>query len=408
MSAHPSAGSFRSHRAVRAFGALGAAALLAALPVHAEFSPLSTHPEGFGMPVAPMGARERAMGEGGMAAVNPRGFFLPNISRAAWHDRTVFLASLEGDVDWLRDRNSSTRQSSGGFPTLATLFHTKIAGTFGVHYQQTYLRNFEVRAPATPGEPQAAYVTEGGVYGLGASWAYAPVSWLALGLTHNIVLGRDRTIRPVTFDGVAPLEAEPLADTTLETSSTGRSTTVSTTIRLPASVDLAFSYTHPATLDVSRRRATGGQGSDPVADTTSSLPRAFAVGAGWKQGRRQTVVADFFYEAWDDDGLRNPAWQASAGYEFRASESPFDGLLERTAWRAGGGYKVLYLREVPELFATAGFGMPLGPRGHQLDVAVKYGHRRLDGNTFFQEDYLKVTASVTGVSVWGQPVRKRR
>lgn len=389
-------------------GLVAAALLLLVLPAAAEFSPLSTHPEGPGMPVAQMGARERAMGEGGMAAVNPRGFYLPNISRAAWHDRTVFLATLEGDVDWLRDRNSSTRQGTGGFPTLATLFHTKMAGTFGVHYQQTYVRNFEVRTLAAPGEPQASYVTEGGMYGFGASWAYAPVSWLALGVTHNIVLGRDRTIRATDFGDAAPPEAEPMSDTTLETSSSGRATTLSTTVRLPANLDLAFSYTHSASLDVDRRRSVNRQGSDPVADTTASLPRVFAVGAGWKPDRRQAVVADFIYEDWTGGELLNPAWQLSAGYEFRASESPFDGLLKRTAWRAGAGYKVLYLREVPELFATAGFGMPLGPRGHQLDVAVKYGHRQLDGNTFFQEDYLKVSASVTGVSVWGQPVRKRR
>jgi hypothetical protein len=97
-----------------------------------------------------------------------------------------------------------------------------------------------------------------------------------------------------------------------------------------------------------------------------------------------------------------------AGYEFRASLSPFDGLLKRTAWRAGAGYKMLYLREVPEVYATAGFGMPLGPRGHQLDFAMKYGHRRFDGNTFFTEDYVKLSASVVGVSVWGQPARRRR
>ena len=381
---------------------------LAAATVRAEFSPLSVHPEGFGMPVAQMGARERALGEGGLAAVSRSGFYLPNVSRSAFHDKTVFVASLENDVDWLRDDASSSRMTTGAFPNLATLIKTKAFGTFGAYYQQSHLRNFAVSIPASGSTPEASYVAEGGLYLLGISWAYAPFDWLALGVSQNLALGRDRYIREVDFGTAGPDESENLADTTLETGSQGAYPSVSATLRLPKKLDLALSYTHSARLDVNRSRSTNNVVSDPVADTTARLPQVFAVGAAWRPDQRQTAVIDLFYENWKNAGPVNPAWQVSAGYEYRESESPFDGLMSRTAWRIGAGYKTLYLRELPEVFATAGFGMPLGLRGHQLDVSVKYGHRSFDGNTFFAEDYVKVTASVVGVSVWGQPVRRRR
>jgi hypothetical protein len=39
---------------------------------------------------------------------------------------------------------------------------------------------------------------------------------------------------------------------------------------------------------------------------------------------------------------------------------------------------------------------------------LKYGHRSFSGDTFFAEDYVKISASVVGVAIWGQPARKRR
>jgi hypothetical protein len=383
-------------------------ALLAAA-AHAEFSPLSVHPEGFGMPVAPMGARERALGEAGMASIPLGGGFYPsNPARTAFNDKTVFTATLENDVDWLRDDASSTRQTTGAFPSLATLVKTKTFGTFGAYYQQAFQRNFEARMARSGDSATTGYIAEGGLYTLGASWGYAIRPWLSVGVAENLVLGRDRYIRSTDFTGTAPAEAEDLADTTLETSAVGSYPTISVMVRLPRNLDLALAYSHSASLDVERSRSTTYQGSDPVADTTADLPQTVSFGASWRPDKRQTAIFDVVYENWTDTRLLNPAWSVGAGYEFRASQSAFDGLLKRTAWRAGAGYKMLYLREVPEVYATAGFGMPLGLRGHQLDFAVKYGHRSLESGTLFTEDYVKLSASVVGVSVWGQPARRRR
>jgi long-chain fatty acid transport protein len=375
---------------------------------HAEFSPLSSNSEGFGLPVAPMGARERGMGEGGLAAVSNKGFFLPNISRSAFYDKTAFIATLEGDGDLLQDDTRSSRIGSGSFPTLATLFKTRSVGTFGAYYQETSQRNFEVLQPASGIYPEKHYVAEGGMFILGASWAYAPLSWLALGASENYVLGRDRYIQSANFPGIAPPEANPLEGDTLEITHEGSYPSVSATVRTRL-FDFALSYTHSADLDSHRDRQTSAVLSDTLPDgVTQSLPRIYAVGTAWKPDRRQTAALDFSYEDWKGEGAINPAWQTSVGYELRGSDNPFDNLFERTTWRAGAGYKTLYLQDVPEIYATLGAGMPLGPRGHTLDFSVKYGHRSYDGINSFTEDYVKLSASIVGVSVWGQPARKRR
>src|SRR5690606_39290648 len=77
------------------------------------------------------------------------------------------------------------------------------------------IRGFHVTGVQTCALPIFA---EGGLYVLGLSWAYAPVSWLGLGVSQNLSLGRSRFIRPVDFTGIAPPEADNLIDTTLETS----------------------------------------------------------------------------------------------------------------------------------------------------------------------------------------------
>jgi hypothetical protein len=372
----------------------------------AEFSPLSIHDEGLGMPVSISGARERALGEGGLAAVGNKGFTLANVSRAAWYDKTSFVATLEGDADWVRDDDgNSSRIGSGGFPSLATHIKTKKFGVFGAHYQQTHMRRFEV--VSSPGSsPYETWQAEGGMYLLGLSYAYSPVSWLALGVSQNFAIGRDRFIYTADFD--VPPEAEPLTGDTLEIRRQGSFPSASVTFRTKP-VDIALSYTHSADLTAKVDRHTTGMLSDSVPDgVATDLPRVYALGAAWKFARRQIALADFIYEDWADEGLLNPAWQASVGYEFRGTDSPFDTYWKRASWRVGAGYKVLYLRETPEVFATAGLGLPLGPRGHGLDVSLKYGHRRVEGLSSLTEDYVKLSASIVGVSVWGQPARRRR
>jgi hypothetical protein len=59
-------------------------------------------------------------------------------------------------------------------------------------------------------------------------------------------------------------------------------------------------------------------------------------------------------------------------------------------------------------FGSLGLGLPLGRRGSQIDLALKVGHREADGIDYFQEDFIKLSATLTGVGTWGTPARRRR
>jgi long-chain fatty acid transport protein len=380
---------------------------LAAGLAHAEFSPLSSEKDGQGMPIAPMEARERGMGEAGMAALSSKGFFLPNVSRSAYFDRTSFTATLESDMDWLRDNSSSSHNLTTAVPTLGTFIKTPKAGTFGLYYQQTYLRHFGV-ARDTAGIEEG-YDAEGGLYQLGLSWAYSPIPLFALGVAGNFVLGHDRFIdRALLANSDSTLNAENLQDT-LEMTRLGFSPTFSATLH-QRRFDIAVAFTPEVNLNTRRENRITGMLVDSISDTSRASPMALAAGVGWRVSSRQTAIADVYLEDWKGGtgSFLNLAYKIAVGYELRGLDNPFEEYHKRLTYRGGLGYDLLYLRKTPEIYGTLGMGFPLGPRGHVLDVSLKYGHRSFSGNTFFAEDYVKISASIVGVAIWGQPALKRR
>ncbi len=370
----------------------------------AEFSPLSIHPEGFGMPLAEMGARERGMGEAGMAALSSQGYFLPNPSRSAFFDRTSFIATLETDLDWLRDDNTSNRMTSAAVPTIATAVKTRKFGALGLHFQQAFQRRFSLSTSDSGVNREFAY--EGGLYLLGFSWAYSPVPFLALGFAENLALGRDRIIETATFPSSIPPENESLTGDTLEMRHSGSFPAFSLTVHTRL-IDAALAYTLATDFDTHRERRITGMASNPMASESHSWPSTAALGLAWRATARQTLALDFSTVGWKGDSVINRSYKTGLGYEWRGSGNPYEDYYKRMAFRAGLGQEILYLQAIPEYFGTMGVGLPLGPRGHTLDISVKVGHRSFNGNTFFSEDYVKLSASVVGVGVWGQPVRKR-
>jgi long-chain fatty acid transport protein len=373
-----------------------------------DFSPLSIHPEGYGIPVAPMGARERGMGEAGMAALTGKGYFLPNASRSAFYERTSFVATFESDLDWLRDDATSNRMLTHTVPTLATTIKTRKFGSFGLHYQQSFHRNFSLFQPAeTNGGVEEEFAAEGAQALLGLSWGFSPIPLLAFGISHNFALGRDRFIRTATFREGVPPEVENQRGDTLEMRHRGDFPTLSMTVHTRR-IDAALAYTPATDLRTSQERKITGIFADAIPDTTRDLPFSLATGIAWRASPRHTLALDFSMQDWQGSRFLNTSFKTSLGWERRGTENPYEEYYKRLTFRAGLGHEILYLRETPEYFGTLGLGLPLGPRGHGLDLSMRYGHRSFDGDTFFSEDDVKISASVVGVGIWGQPIRKRR
>lgn len=380
----------------------------------AEYSPLSIHQEGFGIGVSPHGVREKGMGEAGMASIVGQGLSIANPSRAAYHDKTSFAAIVDGDVDWLRDDLTSNRFATFLIPAVGLDFNLRKYGHLGFFYRQRFHRNFSF-TPLSPARADAVqtFSSEGGLYEAAAFYAIAPVPSFAVALGYHYFMGRERLIESASFTGDPGsgdlYEGRDLTGDTVFTRSQGGRPSLSVTFRRPT-FSLALMGTMGVTLDQRISRSVTQLLSDRNRKTGQELPWSVSAGAAYKAGPRQTWVADFTWEGWEEDGsgLLNPAYSLGLGYEFQGRGGPYEPYLRKLAYRGGLGMERLYLEETDLYFLTAGLGMPLGRRGSLLDFAIKYGHRGSAKNNLWSEDYVKLSISLTGVGNWGQPVRKRR
>ena len=389
-------------------------ALALSLSARAETSPLSILSEGYGLEVSGFNARERAMGEAGLASVNKMGASIPNPSRTAFNDKTSFSATFDSDLDWLQDADHSNRSTTFLIPDIALNFQTRLPVNLGLYYRQRYHRNFSYTPldQATPQAPQT-FTTEGGIYELGGTLAYAPKPWLAMALGYNLMIGRERNIESATFNQNSSngdlFNSVNLKGDTVSIRSSGSYPTLSLTVRQPK-WSLAAAGGLEVTLDRTLTRSVTGMNSAEKSQDTRDLPWNVQVGGAYKPAPNQSLALDIAYEPWEESaGTKlNPAFKVGGGYEFQGSGGAYESYYKKVAWRGGLGYERLYLDETDLSFVTLGTGLPLGRRGNMLDIALKYGHRGDLENNLWTEDFLKVSVTLTGVSVWGQPIRKRR
>jgi hypothetical protein len=383
-------------------------------PVMADTSPLSIHPEGFGIPVSGLNARERAMGEAGLASVNRVGPSLHNPSRTAFNEKTSFSATFDTDVDWLQDENYSNRTSTFLIPDIALNFQARWPVNFGLFYRQRYHRNFSF-TPPNPSQQQViqSLTTEGGLYELASTLAYAPKPYIAVALGYHFLIGRERNIESANFNQNSNndtlFNSDNLQGDTLSTRSSGGYPSLSLTFR-QKTWSLAAMGTMATTLDQNLNRSVTGMNSNEESETERDFPWTVQVGGAFKIRPNQSLAADFAYESWDDSysTLLNPAFKLGGGYEYQGTGGPYESYYRKIAFRGGLGYERVYLQETDLYYLTLGTGVPLGRRGNLLDVAFKYGHRGSLENNLWTEDFLKLSVTLTGVSVWGQPIRKRK
>jgi hypothetical protein len=382
--------------------------------IQAETSPLSSLGEGYGLEVSSYTARERAMGEAGMASVNKSGPSLSNPSRTAWNEKTSFSATFESDVDYLQDNSTSNRTSTFLLPEIAMNFQTRIPLNIGVFYRQRFHRNFSYTPleSLSPVSDEGLNV-EGGLYEVGTTIAYAPIPILSLALGYNYMLGRERNIKTIEFTenagNVDLFNGKNLTGDTISIRGNGGYPSASMTFR-QKNYSFAASASMAATLERTLSRAITGMGSDQNSKDERDIPWSFMVGGAYKMRPNQTLVADFSWQSWEESQAHqlNPAYHLGAGYEYQGAAGPYERYYRKVAYRGGAGYDRVYLDKADLFYVTAGAGLPLGKRGNLLDFAMKYGHRESLENSLWSEDFVKLSVTLTGVGVWGQPVRKRR
>lgn len=380
----------------------------------AESSPLSIHAEGYGVEQNAFGARERAMGEAGMASITKQGISIANPSKTAFHEKTSFTATADGDVDYLRDGETSNRTATFLIPNIGLNFSLRKFGHLAFFYRQRFHRNFSF-TPLEPLQEDAVqtFTTEGGLYEAAVTYALAPIPSLAIGLGYHYYLGRERLIERGDFDN-DPSSGDlyngvNLEGDTLSTRSQGGQPSLSVTFRRPK-FSLALATSMGITLSQNGSRSITNLVSNQKWEGSKDLPWSLSAGGAYKLATNQTFVADFAWQGWEDEGsgILNPSYKTGFGYEYQGRGGIYEPFHRKVAYRGGLGYERMYLEETDLYFLTTGTGLPLGRRGSWLDFAIKYGHRGSVKNNLWSEDYVKLSISLTGVGNWGQPVRKRR
>jgi hypothetical protein len=396
----------------RSFAAISSIASLASINAHAETSPLSIHPEGYGIEVSGYNSRERAMGEAGLAAVNRQGPSIPNPSRTAFNDKTSFSATFDTDLDWLQDGTNSNRATTFVIPDIALNFQTRYPINFGLYYRQRFHRNYSFTPPEPASlETAQTYTTEGGLYELATTLAYAPKPFLAVALGYHFLLGRERTINGAMFTQNTTDEdlgnGLDLDGDTVSIRSSGAYPSLSVTFR-QKTFAVAAMATLGATLERTSTRSATNLISTEKSTDERELPWTLQLGGSYKPTPNQSLAADFAFESWDETSpILNPAFRLGGGYEFQGKGGAYEAYYRKIAYRGGLGFERLYLGETDLYYLTTGAGLPLGRRGNVLDFALKYGHRGSLENNLWTEDFIKLSVTLTGVSVWGQPIRKR-
>jgi hypothetical protein len=384
-----------------------------AAAVWADFSPLDVNPNGIGTVTSPLGARERAMGNSGMATSPQPGVFLANPSRLAFQEKHSFSGTLETTLEYLHDDLTGNRRTDAFLPGLTLGFPSKKWGSLGLWYWQTSHRNFTFESfNPTTGVSQAIRA-EGGLFELGASYSYAILPQLAVGLDIRKILGQERFIKSANVSenatGGLALNSESLEGDTTIRAADGLRQGISITFRQKKwSAALAIQTGTTLDLDI-QRRITHITTDVKYADNLY-LPYTGLLGIALKPIPGQTVTLDMHVTDWDSEqgsGL-DRGMGVGAGYEWQGNGGFYDAYWKKCAFRAGGGYESLYLNSSWQGYATVGLGLPLGSRGHVVDISLMGGHREVGGNYFLAEEYLKLSVTVQGVGVWGQPLRRRR
>jgi len=352
---------------------------------------------GLGLKLNPVMPSQAAMGFTGMAKVNKQGAYLLNPSLGAFNTITSFEFSFKSTLNQLSDNHGTTRLTSSTLPFIA-LSHT--LGSYGNLYL-AYSNCFEKKFSYTQKEKN--FRLESGPSEISTGYSYPFSPFFSIGLSYFRLFGSERQITEIKMPDSTHI---PFEDTTLATYSGGYPS-ISATLRDPH-WSLGIRLDIPSKFErLTSKHATNQ--TFPL-DTTEefSIPLIWAVGIA-KKSHHHTYTLDFIWEHWDKniDNHINEGFMLASGYERRALGSKFDPYYKRIHTRAGAGIRRHYIYEMFDYFASFGLGLPVGQKAHLFDIALVGGYRNPGENISLQDAYLQIHLGMTGLSVWGQSLRRK-
>jgi hypothetical protein len=232
--------------------------------------------------------------------------------------------------------------------------------------------------------------------------------WVAAGVSYHRLMGRDREMLSLDYDNADRPSAVVYQDTT-ETVHSGGYVGASLWMTRP-DWDLGLWVDAPGNLSLEVHHDYTSEFTNvSVSDSSTTTPLTMGVGTALRLNPHQTVVADARYTDWTPCiAGATREYYLGAGWEYQGKGDRFDSYWKRMAYRLGGYVDMGGASDLSTVAATTGVGIPLGNVG-TIDLAFQVGHTyNPPSQPQLEETFYRVYVSLTGVSLWGNPSRRRQ
>jgi long-subunit fatty acid transport protein len=166
---------------------------------------------------------------------------------------------------------------------------------------------------------------------------------------------------------------------------------------------------------------TTGSLTDTVAWNTGSesrmsLPATVSAGFSLNKPDRWMFGLDYVFQQWRPDGFESrPARQSQSfkivpghlvrtGFEWTPSKTDFRNYYNRCSYRIGLSYESTYMqfsgRNIDNISATAGIGLPINRWNNSVNLSVEAGRRGTTSGGLIREAYVKFSVSFSVYDIW--------
>lgn len=360
------------------------------------------------------------------------GISMVNPARIAFDTKVVFNVNfLVGFTDHSDGDSYVTREIS--IPSFNLSFPMGDFGAFGLSLWQSYASVFKDDVKDSSASINAAMEYQSSVYEIIPSYAIripylrnfalaASAHFVMGNIERSLTLGPNNSLVPKE-DAWATNDAKitDYVDGTWELKDHPAYYTAALQYRGRQS-SYYFSFTTAHTLENDLNYNFRFSQLDTLAPTRYTreieVPAMLATGMNFRFFKRNNVMADLQWRAWDSDvenisgSYDMPAitktqndFMASIGFQRDGSALFYDSYLSRMTYRLGAWYKSWYIKDVNEVGGSIGAGFPLGRKGTTVDFALQGGKRFADDGVNWDETFIGIRLGLMGIGNWGQTRR---
>ena len=384
-------------------------------------------------------ASVKGMGNSGNALVENE-YSLLNPAAMAFNQKTVFSATFGmSDGNFTYDGKKG-KQSQFSLPIIAFDFPMGVWGNLGFSYFQAFNKQFEYE------QGKDYYLRDGGQAEFVPSYSYAFTKNIALGFNYHFVGGREKieksySLTDVQNDGShvdSQLDSTVIDEnTSIKNSSDGywgasiafenERFALYVYNQVDYDVDKDYSLSRQIDDDNINTQSSRVVGIDsvyiPGASLTQTIPALYGAGLAYKLTLRHVFTLDYTFQDWGSEKYYIKSFNSSLdnvnlietqtashigfGYEYGGNSKQYGAYYRRMSYRAGAFIDQLYLKDLSQWGFALGTGMPLGRRGHTLDLTFEAKYLE-DTSQKLNESQYSIWVTFIGLGNWGESSRRYR